>query len=113
MGLLLILLHAVYALDVQACFYQNRKGEKQEEHLEGWEVGHLHASEIVAYHVARTQQKVADTAEHTAIAYTPDIQKQQEGFLEGIAAYPGRLSATGAVVALEMRAAGSALMLFL
>ena len=64
-------------------------------------------------HVARTQQKIADAAEHAAIAYTPDIQKQQEGFLEGIAADSGRLSATGAVVALEMRAAGSALMLFL
>ena len=113
MGLLLILLHAVDALDVQACFYQNRKGEKQEEHLEGREIGHLHASKIVADHVARTQQKVADTAEHAAIAYAPDIEKQEESLLEGIAAYPGRLSATGAVVTLEVRAAGSALMLFL
>ncbi len=85
--LLLILFLAIDALNVQARIYQQAQGQEQEEHLERWEVGHLHTSEIVANHVTRTQYQVADAAEHTPIAQTPDIQIKQDGILERIAAY--------------------------
>ena len=68
---------------------------------------------IVANHVARTQYQVADAAEHTSVAQAPDIQIKQDGILERIATYLGRLSATGAVVTLVVRATGSALVVIL
>ena len=85
--LLLILFIAIDALNVQARLYQQAQGQKQKEHLERWEVGHLHTSEIVANHVTWTQYQVADAAEHTPIAQTPDIQMKQDCILERIAAY--------------------------
>ena len=43
--------------------------------------------------------KVADAAEHAAIAQSPHVEIQHQGILEGIAGYLARLSATRAVVA--------------
>ena len=111
--LFLILFLAIDALNVHARIYQQAQGQEQEEHLERWEIGHLHTSEIVTDHVARTQYQVADAAEHTPIAQAPDIQIKQDGILERIAAYSGRLSATGAIVTLVVRATGSALVVIL
>ena len=52
-------------------------------------------------------------AEHAPVAQAPDVEEQQEGILERIAPYLCRLSATGTVVALVVRAAGGALVLLL
>ena len=101
------------ALNVHARIYQQTQGQEQEEHLERWEVGHLHTSEIVADHISRTQYQVSDATEHTPVAQAPDIQIKQDGILERIAAYSGRLSATGAIVTLVVRATSSALVVIL
>ena len=62
---------------------------------------------------SRAQYQVAQGAEHTAIAYAPDVEEEQQRLLERVAPYLGRLTATWAVVALEVRAAGSAFMFIL
>ena len=103
---------AIDKLNVQARIYHQPQGQEQEEHLEGWKVRHLHATEIVANHIARTQYQVADATEHAPIAQAPDIQEKQERILERVAPYLGRLTATGAVVAPVMRSTCSALVLF-
>ena len=113
LSFLFILFVAIDKLNVQARIDHQPQSQKQEEHLEGWEVGHLHATEIVADHVAWTQYQVANAAEHAPIAQAPDIKEKQDGFLEGIAAYPCRLTATGTVVAFVVRATSSTLVLFL
>jgi hypothetical protein len=51
--------------------------------------------------------------EHPPIAQAPDVKEKQDGFLEGIAPYLGRLAATWTIVTLVVRATGSTLMLFL
>ena len=113
LSLFLILFIAIDALNVHARIYQQAQGQEQEEHLERWKVGHLHTSEIVADHISRTQYQVSDATEHTPVAQAPDIQIKQDGILERIAAYSGRLSATGAIVTLVVRATSSSLVVIL
>ena len=80
--------------------YDERECCEQEEHLERWEVGRLHAVQVVVDHVTRAQYQVADGAEHAAIADAPHIEKQQESVLERETADAGRLSTARTVVAL-------------
>ena len=110
---LLVHYTAVDALDVEARIDNQRQRAEQEEHLEGWEVGHLHTPEVVAYHVAWAQYEVANAAEHAPVAQPPDVEVEQEGVLKRVADYLALLSATGTVVALVMGAARGAHMLFL
>lgn len=52
-------------------------------------------------------------AEHAPVAQAPDVEEQQEGILERIAPYLGRLTATGTVVAIVAGATGGTLVLLL
>ena len=61
----------------------------------------------------RDRYQVSDATEHTPVAQAPDIQIKQDGILERIAAYSGRLSATGAIVTLVVRATSSSLVVIL
>ena len=107
------LLEIVLHPDVHAALNEQRERCQQEEEFEGREIGHLHAREVVANHVAWAQYQVANAAEHAPVANAPDVKEQQKGFLKRIAADLGRLPTPRTVVALEAGAAGGALMLFL
>ena len=69
--------------------------------------------QMVADHVARAQQQVANAAEHAAVAHAPDVEIQQQRILKRIAAYLARLTAAGTVVALKVGAAGGTIVLLL
>ena len=49
-------------------------------------VGHMHTSQVVADHVARSQKQVPNGAEHAPVTQTPDIDKQQKGVFKGVTA---------------------------
>ena len=106
------LLYIVLTLDVEAGANEDREHKTQEEQLKRGEIGHLHASQVVADHVSWTQDKVAKGAEHTAVTQPPHLQKEQEGVLDGISAYFCRLSAAGTEVSFILCVAGGTYMFF-
>ena len=67
---------------VHSAFYEQRESSQQEKHLEGREVCHLHALQIVANHIAGPEQQVAYAVPHASVAESPDVDEKQECGLE-------------------------------
>ena len=69
----------------------------------------MHATDVVANQIARSQHQVAQAAEHAAVAHAPHVKKERQRFLERKTSHLARLAAAWTVIALKLLATRCAL----